>query len=159
MRASSPDRRSTQVSRIIKAPRQAVYEACVDPDAVVSWRVPDNMTGHVHAFDAREGGIYRMSLTYQDSNDSPGGKTSDDTDTFQGRFLELIPYEKIVEVVEFESPDPRFAGEMTITTCLSDTDDGTEITLVCVDIPSGIRLEDNELGSKQSLRKLAALLE
>jgi hypothetical protein len=48
---------------------------------------------------------------------------------------------------------------MKITTRLADTDAGTEITILCEDIPSGIRLEDNETGSRQSLRKLAALVE
>jgi uncharacterized protein YndB with AHSA1/START domain len=84
-------RASTRVSRIIKVPRRAVYKACLDPDAVASWRVPDNMTARVHVFDAREGGTYRMSLTYQDPAPSPVGKTSEDTDTFQGRFVELVP--------------------------------------------------------------------
>ena len=155
----SAKRASTQVSRIIKAPRKAVYQACLDPHALASWRAPDNMRGHVHVFDAREGGTFRMSLTYQDPEHSPGGKTSEDTDTFQGRFIELVPNEKIVEVIEFESRDPRFAGEMQITTSFTDTDQGTEITVLCQDIPPGIRPEDNEMGSKQSLRKLAALFE
>jgi hypothetical protein len=57
---------STRVSKIIKAPRTAVYQACLDPDALASWRVPDSMTGHMHVFDAREGGTFRMSLTYKD---------------------------------------------------------------------------------------------
>lgn len=149
--------RSTQVSRIIKAPRHAAYRACLDPHAVVSWRVPDNMKGHMHVFDARVGGAFRMSLTYQDPAPSPGGKTSEDMDTFEGRFVELVPDEKIVEAIEFESRDPEFAGEMRITTTFADTADGTEITVLCQDIPAGIRLEDNETGSQQSLRKLAAL--
>jgi uncharacterized protein YndB with AHSA1/START domain len=97
--------RSTQVSRIIEAPRQAVYRACLDPDALARWRVPDNMVGHMHVFEAREGRTFRMSLTYRDSEQSPGGKTSEDTDTFQGRFVELVPGEKIVEAIVFESPD------------------------------------------------------
>jgi uncharacterized protein YndB with AHSA1/START domain len=121
------------------------------------WRVPDNMKGHVHVFDGREGGMYRISLTYQDPEHSPGGKTSEDTDAFHGRFVELVPNEKIVEVVEFESRDPRFAGEMKITTSFADADGGTEVTILCQDIPAGIRPEDNEMGSKQSLQKLAAL--
>jgi uncharacterized protein YndB with AHSA1/START domain len=151
--------RSTRVSRIIKAPRQAVYRACLDPDAVATWRVPDNMVGQMHVFEAREGGTFRMSLTYRDPKQSPGGKTSEDTDTFQGRFVELVSGEKIVEAIVFESPDPGFAGEMKITTRLADTDAGTEIAILCEDIPPGIRLEDNETGSRQSLRKLAALIE
>jgi uncharacterized protein YndB with AHSA1/START domain len=138
---------STRVTEIIKAPRKAVYQACLDPDSVAAWRAPDNMKGHVHAFDAREGGTFRMSLTYQDPKHSPGGKTSEDTDTFQGKFIELVPDEKIVEVIKFESRDPRFAGEMKITTSFTDTDEGTEITVLCQDIPAGIRLEDNELAA------------
>jgi uncharacterized protein YndB with AHSA1/START domain len=112
---------STRVSRIIKAPRKALYQACLDPNAVAVWRAPDNMKGHVHVFEAREGGTFRMSLTYLDPEHSPGGKTSDDTDIFHGRFIELVPDEKIVEAIEFESPDPRLASEMKITTSFVDT--------------------------------------
>ena len=151
-------RASTRVSKIIKAPRTAVYQACLDPHALATWRVPDSMTGHMHAFDAREGGTFRMSLTYQDPQQSLGGKTTESTDTFQGRFTELVPDEKIVEVIEFESQDPRFAGEMTMTTIFADTDEGTEITVLCEGIPAGVRPEDNEVGTKQALQKLATLI-
>jgi uncharacterized protein YndB with AHSA1/START domain len=40
-------RASTQVSTIIKAPRKAVYQACLDPDALALWRVPNHMNGQV----------------------------------------------------------------------------------------------------------------
>ncbi|MGZ5912996.1 MAG: SRPBCC family protein [Reyranella sp.] len=152
-------RASTNVSKIIRAPRHVVYKACLDPDALAKWRVPDNMTARVHAFEAREGGVYRMSLTYRDPQQSPGGKTSKDTDTFQGRFVELVPDEKVVEAIEFESHDPGFAGEMKMTTRLADTKNGTEVTILCEGLPSGVRPEDNETGTRQSLQKLAALLE
>jgi uncharacterized protein YndB with AHSA1/START domain len=160
MTEHSAGRSTTQVSKKIKAPRTAVYQACLDPDALASWRVPDNMTGHVHVFDARAGGTFRMSLTYQDQEQEqpPGGKTSEGTDTFQGRFIELVPDEKIVEIIEFESQDPRFAGEMKVTTSLTDTGEGTEITVRCEGIPAGIRPEDNEAGTEQALQKLATLL-
>jgi uncharacterized protein YndB with AHSA1/START domain len=149
---------STRVSMIVKAPRRAVYRACLDPNALATWRAPDSMTGHVRVFDAREGGTFRMSLTYTNPEHSPGGKTSEFTDTFNGRFVSLVPDEKIVEVIEFESPDPRFAGAMKITTSLADADEGTEITVLCQNIPPGIRPEDNEMGTKQSLQKLADML-
>src|SRR6059058_1110196 len=77
MTEPSAGRTSTQVSRIIKAPRKTVYRACLDPDSVASWRAPDNMKAHVHVFDARQGGRFRVSLTYQDVDHSPGGKTSE----------------------------------------------------------------------------------
>ena len=159
MTESPRNRASTQVSAIIKASRKAVYQACLDPDALAAWRVPDNMKGQVHVFEAREGGTYRMSLTYQDPAHSLRGKTSGDTDTFQGRFVELVPDEKIVEMVVFESQDPRFAGDMKITTRLADTGEGTRVTILCENIPTGVRPQDNETGCRQSLRKLAALVE
>jgi uncharacterized protein YndB with AHSA1/START domain len=113
----------------------------------------------VHVFEAREGGTYRMSLTYQDPAPSPRGKTSEDTDTFQGRFVELVPDENIVEAIEFDSRDPAFAGAMKMTTRLADADGGTEVTILSQDLPPGIRPEDNEEGTGQALQKLAALVE
>jgi uncharacterized protein YndB with AHSA1/START domain len=70
------------------------------------------MTSHVHAFDPREGGSFRISLTY----DAPSGtgKTTAHTDTYHGRFVKLVPNERVVEVVEFETSDPAMRGEMTL---------------------------------------------
>ena len=149
---------TSEVSRVIAAPRETVYRACLDPNAFAAWRAPDNMTGQMHGFDPRVGGGYRMSLTYQDPAGAPG-KTSDNTDSFEGRFVELVPNTRIVEVVTFESADPQFAGEMTITTTLTDAGSGTEITMAFENMPSGVRPEDNDEGTRQSLRKLAALVE
>ena len=159
MTQPSSNGRSTQVSQIIKAPREAVYQAFLDPDAVAAWLAPDRMSAQVDILEPRVGGRFKMSLTYLDQQDRPRGKTSEDTDTSEGTFVELIPNEKIVQVVEFESEQPDFAGEMRLTWTLADTDGGTEVTILCEDIPKGIRLEDNALGSQQSLRKLAAFVE
>lgn len=151
--------RSTRVSRIIKAPRQAVYRAFLDADAVASWLPPKGMSGRVHAYDAREGGTYRMSLTYEGSAHAVPGKTSEDTDTVQGHFAQLIPGERIVQVAEFDSKDPELAGEMIVTWTLVDTSEGTEVTALCENIPAGVRLEDNEMGSRSTLENLAAFIE
>lgn len=147
---------SSKVSQFVKAPRAEVYRACIDPALIVRWRVPDNMTAKVHSFDARVGGGYRMSLTYRDPA-HPAGKTTDDTDSFTGRFVALIPNEKIIEAVNFETADPGARGEMTITTSFRDADRGTEVVMSFENIPPGIRLEDNDEGTRQSLKKLAAL--
>ena len=151
--------RNTKVSQIIHAPREAVYRAFIEADAVAAWLAPDNMRGEVHIFEPREGGRFRMSLTYLNPEDAPHGKTSDATDTSEGKFVELRPNERIVQVFQFESEQSEFAGEMTITWSLEDADGGTKVTALCEDIPKGIRLEDNETGSQQSLRKLAKYVE
>ena len=150
---------STKVSRTIKVPRAAVYRAFLDPDLLARWLPPETMTGQVHAFDPRQGGAIQMSLTYQDSEHAPHGKTSAHTDTFRGRFVELVPDETIVWAVQFDSPDPSFAGEMKITWSLADAPEGTKVTVLCENIPAGILPADNEAGSASSLRNLAALVE
>ena len=108
--------RSTRIRRHIDAPRAAVYRALVDARAVTTWMVPDGMTSHVHTFDAREGGAFHISLTYDEPSGT--GKTTAHTDTYHGRFVELVPNERVVQVVEFETTDSTMRGEMTITLTL-----------------------------------------
>jgi uncharacterized protein YndB with AHSA1/START domain len=145
------------VTRHIRAPRARVYRALLDADAVQQWMVPDQMTSQIHAFDAREGGTFRISLTY----DAPttAGKTSPQTDSFHGRFLELVPDAKVVQAVAFESDDPRMAGEMTITYSLVEADGGTDLVGVHQNLPPGVAPADNEIGWRMSLAKLAKLVE
>ena len=120
--------------------------------------VPESMTSHVHSFEAREGGEFRISLTY----DAPTGtgKTSTQTDTYHGRFVRLVPDTEVVQVLEFETADPALQGEMTITfTLAAAADGGTDLTGLHENLPPGVAPEDNELGWSMSLGKLAALTE
>jgi Activator of Hsp90 ATPase homolog 1-like protein len=84
----------------------------------------------------REGGSFRISLTYDEPTGT--GKTTAHTDTYHGRFVKLVPNEQVVEVVEFETADPALSGEMTITTTLADADGGTHITAVHDGLPRGV---------------------
>ncbi len=115
------------------------------------------MTSHVHAFDAREGGSFRISLTYDAQTGT--GKTTAHTDTYHGRFVKLVADEQVVEVVEFETRDPALRGEMTITTTLADADGGTNVLVVCEGLPRGVPTADNETGTRMALAKLAAFVE
>jgi uncharacterized protein YndB with AHSA1/START domain len=146
---------ATHVRRHIDAPRANVYQALLDADAIARWMVPTGMTGHVHTFDPREGGVFRISLTYEESAGT--GKTTAHTDTYHGRFVKLVPNEQVVEVVEFETEDPDMQGEMTITIMLADADGGTEVRAVHDRLPPGLSPSDNEIGWQSSLAKLAAL--
>src|SRR5215207_9652782 len=148
---------SSRISRHINAPRAVVYRALLDPRSVASWKVPDGMTCHVHEFDAREGGAFRISLTYDQPTGT--GKTTAHTDTYHGRFVKLVPNEQVVEVVEFETADPALRGEMTITFTLADADGGTDLLAVHDGLPPGLSPADNETGWRSSLANLAALVE
>jgi uncharacterized protein YndB with AHSA1/START domain len=121
------------------------------------WRVPTGMTSQIHSFDAREGGLFRVSLTYDKPTGT--GKTNPHTDTYHGRFLKLVENEQVIEVVEFETMDPSLQGEMTITTTLTDADGGTILLAEHDRLPPGVSPTDNEAGWHAALAKLAALVE
>ena len=148
---------TTRISGHVRAPRPAVYRAFLDADAVAAWRVPDGMSSHVHEFDGREGGFFRVSLTY----DAPGaaGKSAPHTDTYHGHFARLVSDQQIVEVFEFETADPALAGTMTMTTTLTDVDGGTDVLVVHEGIPDSVPAADNETGTRMALASLARLVE
>ncbi len=140
----------------MNAPRSAVYRALLDVDAIAKWRVPVGISSRVHEFDAREGGSFRISLSY----DAPDrtGKSASGTDTYHGHFARLVPDERVVEVLEFETADPALAGTMTMTTTLTDADGGTDILVVHEGIPDDVPAADNETGTRMALANLARLV-
>jgi uncharacterized protein YndB with AHSA1/START domain len=149
--------RTDKASRIIEAPLKSVYAALVDPAALVEWLPPSGMTGHFEHFDARAGGSYRMTLTYVDPP-SAGGKSSTDSDVVEGRFIELVPDERVVQSGDFDSDDPSFAGTMIMTWSLAEVDGGTRVDVVADDVPPGISADDHVDGMNSSLSNLAAYL-
>jgi len=138
---------------------QTIYRAFLDPEALVSWLPPEGMKGHIDVFDPREGGTYRVALTYEGSDHSTPGKTSEHSDVVRGRFLELVPDERIVQLVEFASDNPAFAGAMTMTWTLAAVPGGTNVNILCENVPEGIRQEDHDAGLRSTLENLAAFTE
>jgi uncharacterized protein YndB with AHSA1/START domain len=116
------------------------------------------MIGTMLEFEFREGGVYRMRLTYNAPQHAPG-KTSKDADEVEVRFVKLVPHERIEQAVTFERDDPAFAGEMRITWALESGQDGTLVTVRCEDVPAGIRPEDHRAGLTSTLNNLAAFVE
>jgi len=119
--------------------------------------VPVGMTSHVHVFDAREGGLFRVSLTYEEPTGT--GKTTAHADTYHGHFVKLVPNEQVVEVMEFETADAAMSGEMMVSFTLTDAGGGTNVLAVHDNLPSGLSPADNETGWQMALDKLAAFVE
>ena len=157
--ADSSSATSSRTSTVIRATREAVYRAFTDPAALAAWQAPGEMTAKVHDFAARVGGGYRMSLFYPASEQEARGKTSEREDRYTSRFVELSPPSKIVQAISFDSVDPAFSGEMTMVVELEERDGGTDVTIQFDNIPSGIRPEDNDAGTRLSLEKLARYVE
>src|SRR5688572_29375375 len=98
--------RTDSASVVVAAKADDVYRAFSSPDALIAWLPPDGMRGRVLEYDFREGGRYRVELTY--TGDAPAGigKTTERTDVSTGRFLALEPPKRIVQSVEFDARDP-----------------------------------------------------
>jgi len=150
---------TTQNSKIIKATAETLYQAFTNPQALEAWQVPGDMVGKVHSFDLREGGGYKMSLFYPETEKEMRGKTSEKEDKFTARFVELTPSKKIIEAINFDTADPNFSEEMIIEVTFEPTDNGTKVSFLFKNIPKGIKPEDNEAGTLSSLEKLAHYVE
>lgn len=144
---------TTRVSGHADAAPAAVYRALLDPAAIARWRVPAGMSSHVHEFEAREGGVFRVSLTYDTADGA--GKSGGHTDTYHGRFVRLVTDALVVEEMEFEAPDPAMRGVMTMTTTVAASDaGGTDVVMVHEGVPDVIAPADNETGARMALTNL-----
>lgn len=79
------------------------------------------------------------------------GKSTANTDVVVGRFVERVPQQRIVQAFEFDSPDPVFAGAMTMRWELEAAAGGTAVTVVAENVPPGISQTDHETGMNSSL--------
>lgn len=151
--------RTDRAARVVRARPEEIYLALIDPTALLSWLPPRGMMGRFETFDARPGGRYRMTLTYEDPDHATPGKSTDDSDLVEGRFVEMTPGERLVQQIEFPSDDPAYAGRMKMTWSLTPVEGGTEVSIVCENVPEGIRQEDHQVGLNSSLENLAAFCE
>jgi uncharacterized protein YndB with AHSA1/START domain len=137
-----------RLHRVLRAPADRVYRAFIDADAMAKWLPPHGFTGKVHAMDARVGGGYKMSFT----NFNTGTSHS-----FGGKFLELVPGERLRYTDAFD--DPNLAGQMQTTVALKKVSVGTEINITQEGVPDVIPAEACYLGWQESLTLLAQLVE
>ncbi|MGH7023896.1 MAG: SRPBCC family protein [Caulobacteraceae bacterium] len=139
---------TVRLHRVLRAPPERVYRAFLDADAMAKWLPPHGFTGKVHKIDAKVGGSYKMSFT-----NFSGGQSH----SFGGKYLELVPNERIRHTDVFD--DPNLPGEMVVTVTLKEVLVGTELNVVQEGIPEAIPVEACYLGWQESLALLAQLVE
>jgi uncharacterized protein YndB with AHSA1/START domain len=115
------------------------------------------MVARIEEWEPVEGGRFRVSLTYRAEDRT--GKTEGATDTYAGRFATLVPDERVVEKLAFDTADEELADEMTMTFTLREVDGGTEVELHHEGLPDAVPPEDNATGTRMALTKLAAYVE
>lgn len=139
---------SVKLHRVLTAAPEKVFKAFVDPDAMASWLPPYGFFAKVHSMDHRVGGSYQMSFT----NFSTGKSES-----FGGKYLELIPNELLKYIDQFDNPD--LPGQMITTVTFKKVMCGTELNITQEGIPEAIPAEMCYLGWQESLEKLKKLVE
>jgi uncharacterized protein YndB with AHSA1/START domain len=139
--------RTVRLHRVLPTKPEKVYKAFVDADAKARWLPPNGFTCKVHSYDPKVGGAYKMSFT----NFSTGNGHS-----WTGKFLELVPGERVVYADKFD--DPNMPGEMVVTVTLKKVMVGTELRIEQTNVPAAIPLEGCYLGWQESLEYLAKLV-
>lgn len=150
--------RTDRASLLIHTDKAEVFEALTSSDALAAWLPPKGMRGRFEQFDMRQGGSFRLVLTYDDASGAPG-KTSADSDVSEVRIAELVPGERMVHEVVFESDDPAFQGTMRMEWTLRGAAEGTDVEVIARNVPDGVRARDHAEGLTSSLANLAAYLE
>jgi uncharacterized protein YndB with AHSA1/START domain len=134
--------------RVLRCPPDRVYRAFTTPAAMAKWLPPFGFTCTVYEMNAQEGGSYRMAFT----NHTTGGSHG-----FGGRYLELVPGQRVRYTATFD--DPNLPGEMQTTVELTAVSCGTEVRIRQEGIPDVIPAEGCYLGWQESLLQLAQLAE
>ncbi|MBX5460620.1 MAG: SRPBCC family protein [Steroidobacteraceae bacterium] len=137
-----------RLHRVLRARPEKVYRAFVEADALARWLPPNGFTCKVDQLDARVGGTFRMSFR---------NFTSGNAHAFGGKYLELVPGEKLRYTDVFD--DPNLPGEMMTTVTLRAVSCGTEMNVVQEGVPEVIPPEACYLGWQESLDHLARLVE
>lgn len=139
---------TVKLHRVLRTTPERIYRAFLDADAMAKWLPPNGFTGKVHHMDATVGGTFKMSFT---------NFTTQQAHSFGGKYLELIPNEKLRYTDTFD--DPNLPGEMQTTVTLKSVSCGTEVNIVQEGIPEMIPPEACYLGWQESLALLAKLVE
>lgn len=139
---------SVHLHRVLKASPEKIYRAFLTPEAMAKWLPPKGFTATFHHLEPKMGGTFRASFT---------NFTTQQSHSFGGEYVELIPDQLIRYTDTFEDPD--LPGTMSVTVKIKDVSCGTDLTVIQEGIPDVIPVEMCYLGWQESLDALAFLVE
>jgi uncharacterized protein YndB with AHSA1/START domain len=116
---SRPSDREIRVERIFEAPRERVWAAFTDPEAVPQWWGPRKYTAVVEEMDVRPGGVWRVT------HRGPDGEEH----RFRGVYREVTPPERLVQTFEWEGMPGHVSVE---TATLEDLGERTKLVSVTI---------------------------
>ena len=139
---------TVRLHRVLATSPEKVYRAFLEADAMAKWLPPNGFTCSVHHFEPKVGGTFKMSFR---------NFTTGNSHSFGGKYVELVPGERIRYTDKFD--DPNLPGLIEVTVVLKKVSVGTEIDITQTGIPDVIPPEACYLGWQESLRNLAKLVE
>ena len=141
---------SVRLHRVLTTTPEKIYRAFLEADALAKWLPPNGFACTVHQLDPHVGGAHRASFR---------NFTTGASHAFGGKYLELVPHQRLRYTDRFD--DPNLPGEMTMTVRLRPVLGGsvTELSIVQENIPAVIPTEACYLGWQESLDLLKRLVE
>lgn len=103
----------------VAARPETIFGLLTDPAKYVRWK------GALAELDARPGGIYRVQLNSHD--------------IARGRYVEVVPYSRVVFTWGWEGGGPVPPGSSTVEITFTPDGDGTIVRLVHRDLPDEAR--------------------
>jgi glutathione S-transferase len=148
-KAKTKDETALYLNRIIQAPREKVFQAWIDPQALTKWFAPsEHMTTTVHALDLRVGGRYRFEMR------DPDGKSH----IVIGEYREIDAPTRLVFTWAWESEQAEDTQETLVTLQFRDQGKATEMLLTHERFPSERSRELHNQGWTGCLARLEQLL-
>ncbi len=133
---------SLRIARTFPAPREKVFKAWTDAEALKSWFAPSGKyVTRIPVLEARAGGRYRIEMEID-------GKVH----TVVGTFQEVKPPEKLVFTWKWET-EPQH-GETVVTIELFDRGGKTEVALTHEKFPSDAARDEHNKGWTGCLDRL-----
>jgi uncharacterized protein YndB with AHSA1/START domain len=128
-----------QISRLLQAPRAAVWQAWNDPALLATWWCPKPWSTEVLAFEWQAGGAFHTLMR------GPNGGESDNP----GSFLEIVPQERIVFsslLLRQWRPAPTPWMPMTAIITLADEGAGTRYGATVLHQSAAAREQHEQMG-------------
>jgi len=138
-------------TRVIRATREAVYDAWTQPEIIMKWWGPANAVCTAAELDVREGGAASLTIEVLPHFVRPPGMPR--SFTVRGVYTEVVPGERL----QFTMKASWNQGEPSlVTVTFRDADGGTELTLVHERISADM-VAAYDAGWTQVFDKLVAL--
>ncbi|MDL2399028.1 SRPBCC family protein [Rhizobium mayense] len=141
--------REIVLTRDIAAPRTLLFRLWTEPEHLVRWWGPQNMTAPSVSVDLKEGGSWRHCIL------TPEGKEY----WSHGRYLEIVPPERLVFTFSWESQDGKPGHPMQVTLEFHELGEKTRLVFRKSELPDDTELKLQTGGWEQALDKYVAYAE